>query len=150
MNRQTHFIIEAILQLSNQKKQIVGQRIAYRLGLNPGPRGSDDGVDGFLLEGGQLIHFQSKLKKDKLDREDARSYASDIIYHRAKISIILSGRGFKSTFIQRLFGHEYLQNVDVHLLELKDIFEENENFIRACSVLPELRRLDNEIKKILD
>ncbi len=143
MSREINFIVESILQNSNAGKQRLGQRFALHLGLKPGPRGADDGVDGSLIKDGKMIHFQSKLRSVKLDREDARSYFSDISYHKADISIILSGVGFKDTFKERLFGHEGIENIDIHLLELKDIFEKNENFTKACAVLPELIYLDD-------
>lgn len=143
MSREINFIVESILQNSNAGKQRLGQRFALHLGLEPGPRGADDGIDGSLLKNGHMIHFQSKLRSVKLDREDARSYFSDISYHKADISIILSGVGFKDTFKERLFGHDGIENIEIHLLELKDIFEKNENFMKACAVLPELIYLDD-------
>jgi len=143
MSREINFIVESILQNSNAGKQRLGQKFALHLGLNPGPRGADDGIDGSLTKNSQMIHFQSKLRSVKLNREDARSYFSDILYHKADISIILSGVGFKDTFKERLFGHEGIENIEIHLLELKDIFEQNENFIKACTVLPELIYLDD-------
>jgi hypothetical protein len=39
-----------------------------------------------------------------------------------------------------------IENIEIHLLELKDIFEKNENFIKACAVLPELIYLDDRSK----
>ncbi len=143
MSREINFIVESILQNSNAGKQRLGQKFALHLGLEPGPRGADDGVDGSLIKDGQKIHFQSKLRGVKLDKEDARSYFSDISFHKVNISIILSGVGFKDTFKERLFGHEGIENIEIHLLELKDIFEKNENFIKACAVLPELIYLDD-------
>ena len=141
MSREINFIVESILQNSNASKQRLGQKFATYLGLNAGSGGADDGVDGSIIKDNKLIHFQSKLRSVKLDREDARSYFSDIIYHKADISIILSGVGFKETFKERLFGHSGIENIDIHLLELRDIFKRNEVFIRACGVLPELRYL---------
>jgi hypothetical protein len=146
MTREIYFIISSILQNSNASKQRLGQRFAYCLGLDPGPKGSDDGIDGSLIKNGAKIHFQSKLRSTPLDREDARSYFSDISFHKADISIILSGVGFKDTFRERLFGHEAIKGVEVHLLELRDIFEDSPEFSKACNSLPELRSLNNEIK----
>lgn len=114
MSREINFIVESILQNSNAGKQRLGQKFALHLGLNPGPRGADDGIDGSLIRDNKLIHFQSKLRSVKLDREDARSYFSDILYHKADISIILSGVGFKDTFKKRLFGHEGIENIEIH------------------------------------
>ena len=148
MSREINFIVEAILQSSNASKQRLGQRFASHFGLIPGPRGADDGIDGSLIRNDRLIHFQSKLRSIKLDREDARSYFSDISYHKANVSIILSGVGFKNTFKERLFGHEGIENIEIHLLELKDIFEKNENFMKACAVLPELTYLDERTPNV--
>ena len=151
MSRNTYFLVSSILQNSNTSKQIIGQRIAYHLGLTPGPRGPDDGIDGFFIKNdGTTIHFQSKLRSTRLDRSDAREYFSDIDYHRADISIMLSGVGFKETFTERLFGHRSIGNVEVHLLELKDIFEQSENFLQACNSVPELRYLEEGIKNEID
>lgn len=90
MSREIRFIVESILQNSNASKQRLGQRIACYFGLDPGPRGSDNGIDGIVVKNGLKIHFQSKLRSVKLDREDARSYFSDIIYHDVNISIIFN------------------------------------------------------------
>lgn len=149
MSRTISFIVEAILQNSNASKERIGQRLACYFGLDPGPRGGYDGIDGVVVKNDLKIHFQSKLRSVKLDRDDARCYFSDIMYHDVNISIMLSGVGYKDTFIERLFGHKDIKNVDIHLLELKDIFEKNEKFIRTCSVLPELQYLDNEIKQAI-
>ena len=130
--------------LPNANKQRLGQRFASYLGLNPGPKGADDGIDGSIIKNDKIIHFQSKLRSVKLDREDARSYFSDIAYHKADISIILSGVGFKETFRERLFGHEGIEKIDIHLFELKDIFEKSEKFMEACEVLPKLQYLGGE------
>lgn len=151
MSRQTYFLVSSILQNSNASKQKIGQRIAYHLGLNPGPRGADDGVDGFFeKDDGTKIHFQSKLRSTKLDRSDAREYFSDIHYHNIDISIILSGVGFKRTFTERLFGHSSIKNVEIHLLELKDIFDKTDAYLKACNSVPELRYLEEGIKDRID
>lgn len=149
MNRNTNFIVNALLQCSNAGKQILGQRIASFLGLTPGPRGSDDGIDGFLIYQGRTIHFQSKLRSSPLDREDARSYFSDIIFHKAKVSILLSGVGYKETFHERLFGHEGINDVSVYLLKLEDVIEQTDEFKRACNELPSLIPLDELLKKTI-
>ncbi|MCW7553851.1 hypothetical protein NX722_14695 [Endozoicomonas gorgoniicola] len=151
MSRNTYFLVSSILQNSNNSKQKIGQRIAYHLGLTPGPRGADDGVDGFFeMEDGSKIHFQSKLRSSRLDRSDAREYFSDIEYHQADISIMLSGVGFKKTFEERLFGHRSIKNVEIHLLELKDIFEKTDAFIEATKVVPQLRYLEEGMKNEID
>lgn len=139
-----------MLQSSNAGKQIIGQRIAAHLGFTPGPRGRDDGIDGFVIKDGARIHFQSKLRSVLLDTDDARSYYSDIIFHKANISIILSGVGFKNTFRNRLYGHDHIEQISIHLLELNDILENNGVFRKACEDLPALRHLDQELKNELN
>ena len=150
MSNLTFFIIESILQSSNASKQKLGQRMAVYLGLEPGPKGSDDGIDGFGEKNNKKIHFQSKLRNVKLDRDEARKYFSDIIYHKADVSIILSGVGFKDTFRERLFGHKEIENVEIYLLELRDIFKKTDSFVDACKSLPDLRYIDEKIKKIIE
>lgn len=146
MERSKYFKVIPILQSSNAGKQILGQRIAAHLGLTPGPRGKDDGIDGIIVNGDFVMHFQSKLRNVPLDVDEAKNYYSDIIFHRANVSIILSGVGFKDTFRTRLFGHEGIEKVRVHLLELADIFENTVAFLNACKDLPELRYLNQELK----
>ncbi|MBQ0693487.1 hypothetical protein [Providencia stuartii] len=151
MMRETYFLVSAILQNSNNSKQKIGQRISYHLGLNPGPRGADDGIDGsFEDENGRFIHFQSKLRSTQLNRSDAREYYSDIDYHNADVSIMLSGIGFKDTFIDRLNGHKSIEEVEIHLLQLSDIFENSQAYINACNSVPQLRYLNDEIRIVID
>ena len=147
MSRQSYFIINAILQLSNATKQVMGQRIAYFLGLNPGPRGADDGIDGSININGVKIQFQSKLRTSHLDKDDARTLYADIAYHKPNVVIMLSGVGYKETFTQRLFFYDDIKSIKVHLLILRDILEHTDAFSRACADLPALRFLDEEIKK---
>lgn len=146
MQRSNYFQVMPILQSSNAGKQIFGQRIAAHLGLTPGPRGKDDGIDGILVKDNFVTHFQSKLRSVALDVDDAKNYYSDIIFHRANVSVILSGVGFKDTFRLRLFGHEGIENVQIHLLELADIFENTDAFLNACNDLPGLIHLNQELK----
>lgn len=147
MNRNNYFKVMSVLQCSNAGKQILGQRFAAHLGLIPGPRGKDDGIDGSLNKDGVVIHFQSKLRSVTLNTDDARNYYSDIVFHKANVSIILSGIGFKDEFRTRLFGHEGIENVKIHLLELRDVFEEGSVFLNACEDLPSLRFLDQSLRK---
>ncbi|KNH12769.1 hypothetical protein [Vibrio cyclitrophicus] len=148
--RNNYFHVQSLLQSSNAGKQILGQRIAAYLGFTPGPRGADDGIDGFIVDGTRRIHFQSKLRSVPLDREDARSYYSDIIYHKANVSVIMSGVGFKENFRTRLFGHQGIEHTKIHLLELSDVLEKNDVFKKACLDLPSLRYLDSELQRELN
>ena len=141
------FLIEGILQASNETKQKLGQKFALYLNLIPGPDGPDDGVDGYGYFEGKRIHFQSKLKSEALDINEARMYYSDIKYNQANISVMISGRGYKETFKQRLFGHPDIDKVVIHLLTLQDVFEKSERFWRAVADLPSLRGLNRIVQE---
>lgn len=111
-----------IVNTSSRRKQELGQKFAQVLGFNPGPVGKDGGIDGVLFrEDGGLVYFQSK-RRYPLNVDHAKLLYSDIMYHRAEVSVILSGVGYKETFEQRLFGHPYLNPDMVHLLTLVDLF----------------------------
>ncbi|HAN74073.1 MAG TPA: restriction endonuclease [Planktothrix sp. UBA8402] len=134
-------IIQVILSANNSKKQELGRRFAARLGLTPGVAGPDDGIDGFGWDQNRKIHFQCKLRAKKLDKDDARMYYSDIDYHCVDLSVMLAGSGYKDTFIERLYGHRYIDNYKIYLLTLDDIFQETPAFEEAVEELPPLRDL---------
>jgi hypothetical protein len=180
----TRALIIGIIGANNAAKQNYGRQFAAKLGLEPGNEGPDDGIDGFGSdENGRRIHFQCKLRGELLDKDDARMYYSDLIYHKIDISIrdfqklnspscgmgilarprfragrmptpqenfdyffiwkslMLAGEGYKDTFKQRLFGHPNIDNIKIHLLTLRDVFEETKIFILAKADLPKLDNL---------
>ena len=143
----TYYLIKGTLQSENASKQRLGQRFADFFQLTPGPGGPDDGIDGSTCLAGKTIIFQSKLSEKPLDKDEARKYYSDIRYHRADISIMLSGVGYKKTFLTRLYGHPDIDLVTIHLLTLQDLFEETEAFQNAVRDLPCLEKL-KELAKI--
>lgn len=141
---QIRALIIGITGSSNTAKQKLGRRFAEKLGLEPGPEGSDDGIDGFGYdEKGRRIHFQCKLRSEFIDKDDARMYYSDLKYHEIDTSIMLAGTGYKETFKQRLFGHPDITNINIHLLTLRDIFEQNDAFKLAKKDLPKLANLED-------
>jgi hypothetical protein len=140
-NPTTYHLVSGILKSENSSKQILGQKFARYLNLTPGPGGPDDGVDGSTIFNGKKIHFQCKLSREKLDINEARCYYSDIKYHNADISIMLSGLGYLDTFTKRLDGHSDINNHDIYLLTLQDIFEDTKSFNDAKRVLPSLENL---------
>jgi hypothetical protein len=131
-------LVEGILRSDSGAKQDLGRRFAAHLGLHPGPRGADDGIDGLVEHHGRRIHFQCKLTSEELDVDEARKYYSDLIYHGVDVSILLSGIGFKDTFRARLFGHRGMDEIRIHLLTLRDMFEESPSFVEAVRDLPPL------------
>ncbi len=135
---QAIILADSIASLDNHSKQEIGRRFAYRLGFNPGPRGPDDGIDGEFSYNGSFCHFQSKLSRMPLDKDEARKYYSDIKAHNAEWSIMLSARGFKDTFYSRLDMHTDLCREKIHLLSLVDIFTHSELFIKALNDVPPL------------
>ncbi|ENX3945588.1 hypothetical protein ACFO1C_000903 [Photobacterium damselae] len=138
---QAIILSDSIAVLDNNSKQEIGRRFAYGLGFEPGPRGSDDGIDGKFFYNGAFCHFQSKLSRMPLDKDEARKYYSDIKAHNAEWSVMLSARGFKDTFYGRLDMHTDLCREKIHLLSLVDIFTQNELFIRAVNDVPPLSSL---------
>jgi len=140
---QRRAIIKGLLSASNPTKQELGRRFAYFLGFTPGPKGPDDGIDGLIEENGLKIHFQSKLSANKLNVDEAKKYYSDIIVHRANISIMLAGVGYTKAFLKRLSAHNDLTSVKIHLLMLEDIFCETESYEKARNDLPRLSQLQN-------
>ncbi len=140
---QRRAIIKGLLSASSPTKQELGRRFAYFLGFTPGPRGPDDGIDGLIEEKGLKIHFQSKLSANKLNVDEAKKYYSDIIVHRANISIMLAGVGYTKAFLERLGAHNDISPVKIHLLMLEDIFGETESYEKARKVLPRLSQLQN-------
>jgi hypothetical protein len=135
---QAIILADSIASLDNRSKQEIGRRFAYGLGFIPGPRGPDDGIDGEFTHNGLFCHFQSKLSRMPLDKDEARKYYSDIKAHRAEWSIMLSARGFKSTFYGRLDMHTELNRDKIHLLSLVDIFTQSELFLKALIDVPPL------------
>lgn len=132
-----------IVKTSSRRKQELGQKFAQVLGFNPGPLGKDGGIDGVLFrEDGGLVYFQSKLSRYPLNVDHAKLLYSDIMYHRAEVSVILSGVGYKETFEQRLFGHPYLNPETVHLLTLVDVLAKTDKYYLATQDLPKLRLLE--------
>jgi hypothetical protein len=136
---QLYGLIEGILAADNATKQKLGQRFAKHLGLNPGPRGPDDGVDGWLEVDDVKVHFQCKLANKELDKTAAREYWSDVDFHGAQVSIILAGRGFKDTFDERISGQSNYDNLKIHKLTLEDLFLETPAFQAALKDLPLLK-----------
>lgn len=124
------------INCDNTTKQEIGRRFAVYLGLEPGPLGSDDGIDGIGLHNERKIHFQCRLKGEELDKDDARAYYSDIEYHRVDVSMMLAGIGYKDTFTERLYGHGNISRYKIHLLTLGDLFEESPAFQEALKDLP--------------
>src|SRR5262249_23645663 len=76
------------------------------------------------------------LTRYELDIDEARKYYSDIVYHAVDVSILLSATGYKDTFRERLFGHPGIAHIRVHLLTLRDMFEESPIFVEAVKDLP--------------
>ncbi len=144
---QVRALIIGIIGSSNTAKQKLGRRFAEKLGLVPGSEGPDDGIDGFGFDTqGRKIHFQCKLRSEFLDKDDARMYYSDLKYHEIDISIMIAGKGYKDTFKQRLFGHPDISNIIIHLLTLRDVFEQNHAFQLAKGDLPNLQDLEDVVK----
>lgn len=142
---QIQALVAGLVAADNATKQELGQRFARGLGLVPGPRGPDDGIDGSVNHNGKKVHFQCRLRSLPLDVDDARRYYSDLMFHHVDISIMLAGVGYKDTFRDKLFGHPGIEQVRVHLLTLADVFEESAAYRSALEDLPSITVLSTSI-----
>ncbi|MEB3149776.1 MAG: restriction endonuclease [Sphaerospermopsis sp.] len=131
-----------IVRTSSKRKQELGRTFARILGFHPGPLGKDGGIDGVIREDGRLFYFQSKLSQSELTVDHAKILYADIMYHRAEISVMLSGVGYKKTFKDRLFGHPYLKPESIHLLSLVDILSKTDSYQLAIQDIPKLKLVE--------
>ena len=137
-------LVEAVVEGGSRRKQELGQALAEHLGFQPGPLGPDGGVDGAVYdEDGRLYHFQSKLSRRPLGREEARAYHSDLVYHGAYGGVYLSGDRYVETFERRLWGHPGMEAMRgrVHLLTLLDVLLETPTYEAATKAVPTLTSL---------
>ena len=138
---QLRALVQGIVQSNNAAKQDLGRRFAKFMGFEPGPRGPDDGIDGWLEHQGKKIHFQCKLSAHELGKKEAQVYYAEIKRHLPDLAIILAGVGFKPGFVKCLFSFPELAPANFHLLTLKDLFQENAGFQEALKHLPALAGL---------
>jgi hypothetical protein len=137
-------ITNGILNAENLTKQELGRRFATYLGIQAGPRGKDEGVDGFGEFNRCKIYFQSKLERNRFDASRAAEFYGNLVLHHAQIGVMLSGTGYTSGFKTRLNKDPELdQKFKIHLLSLFDIFAETPVFEAATLDLPGLRNLSN-------
>jgi hypothetical protein len=135
-------IVAGILEAENSTKQELGRRFAAYLGIQAGPTGTDEGVDGFGEFNGRKIYFQSKLEKNRFDASRAAEFYGNLCLHGAQIGIMLSGTGYTSGFQTRLNKDPDLnQKFKIHLLSLFDVFAETSEFEAATLDLPDLQNL---------
>jgi hypothetical protein len=149
--------IQGFISSDPATKGELGRRFAYCLGLTPGPPGPDGGVDGEGYINGLKIYFQSKLKNKNLEAKEADVLHSCLIRRRADIGVMLAGVGYtsptrskpKDGFKNRLLEFPDIERFRIHLLTLRDIFEENQTFKDAVNDLPPLRELNREVWNIM-
>src|SRR4051794_23901112 len=98
MDLNTTRIVQGILECDNATKQELGQRLARHLGLQEGPRGRDDGIDGIANLGAVRVLFQSKLRKDLLGPDEAKIFWADLIRHGMSAGVYLAGMGYSVEF----------------------------------------------------
>lgn len=135
-------LVNGILYADATLKGDLGRRFALYLGLTPGEIGNDGGCDGVGELGGKRIYFQSKLERNRLDASRAAEFYGNLGLHQAQISVMLAGNGYTPGFVQRLEKDPNLsQQFTIHLLSLRDLFEETAAFQKATQSLPPLRNL---------
>ncbi|OAD20955.1 hypothetical protein THIOM_003304, partial [Candidatus Thiomargarita nelsonii] len=76
-------LVDGIINADSKTKEILGQRCAAHLGLEPGSSGKDDGIDGVAFINQQKIYFQSKLRNRPLNAEFADYLYSNLVRHKA-------------------------------------------------------------------
>jgi hypothetical protein len=138
---QIRALVQGIVLSNSATKQELGQRFASFLGLQPGPRGPDDGIDGWLERNGKKIHFQCKLSAKELGKVEAHKYYAELRHLQPDVTIMLAGVGYKKTFVDRLFSYSDVKREQTHLLTLRDLFAENADYQRALNELPLLAGL---------
>lgn len=147
MSRAINAIVEGIVA-SDKKKQDLGRRFAYCLGLTPGGLGRDGGIDGYGDFNDLKIYFQSKLSRKQLDASFVADFVGNLIIHEADLGIMLAGVGYTDGFHDRLDqgcqSEKLNRHFKFHLLTLKDIFSETSNFEQAMQDLPPLQKLTRE------
>ncbi len=150
MNRARVFqgIVKGILACDTSQKQELGRRFAYHLGLTPGVAGGDGGIDGYANINNKMIYFQSKLSQNILDASYVADFVGNLVIHEADLGFFLTGIGYTDGFYDRLklaLNSKKLTNqFTIHLLTLRDIFEETTNFKNAIQDLPPLRNINEE------
>jgi hypothetical protein len=138
----TEALVNGIIYADTTLKGELGRRFALHLGLTAGEIGQDGGCDGTGDLNGKRIYFQSKLERERLDASRAAEFYGNLGLHQAQIGVMLSGAGYTSGFTQRLAKDPDLnKRYTIHLLSLRDLFEETEALQQAVKSLPPLRDL---------
>lgn len=142
-------LVAAVVGASTQRKQELGQALAAHIGFDPGPLGPDGDIDGVVLtEGGDRVHFQSKLSTHRLGARHAAEYYAALMRHGATASVYLAGVGYTGGatrgFVHRLWQHPHLDALrgHVHLLTLTDVLLPSDAYRAALTDLPTLGRLE--------
>lgn len=142
---QIRALILGYTNASSAAKQELGRCFAVHLGLKPGQRGADDGIDGVGFIDGRKIYFQCKLSKNELGAVEVERFYANILLHGTDIGVMLAGVGYTSGFKPKLLKFPDIDRFRIHLLTLQDIFEETPTFQEAVKDLPLLRDLGDEM-----
>lgn len=130
-------LARSLVRLSTARKQEIGGHLAATLGVEAGPPGPDGGVDGALRTvDGRLAHVSVKLTRGPLDVNHAKITYADVLWHRAAVSVMVSGGGYKSTFERWWAKAPHLDSVPVHHLTLFDVLARTAAFEAARAALP--------------
>jgi hypothetical protein len=142
-------LADAVVAATTQRKQELGQALAAHIGFAPGPLGPDGDIDGVVLtEGGDRVHFQSKLSANRVGAAHAAEYYAALMRHGATASVYLAGAGYtggvRRGFAHRFWQHPHLDALQghVHLLALQDVFVQSDAYRAALLDLPSLGRLE--------
>lgn len=141
---QIRALIQGYLNATEEAKQRLGRCFAAELGLQPGNRGPDGGIDGSgYSDDGRKIYFQCRLSSKKLGKQDADEFYKKIKEEQADIGIMLAGVGYTNTFVSYQAVYPEIENASIHLLTLKDILEKSLNYENTIRDLPSIKAINN-------
>lgn len=131
-------IIYGVIHASSPRKQLIGRSLAVHLSFVPGPGGKDGAVDGAITDADQslLAHFQSKLSSKSIRLDEGKILHSDLIRLKPKVCVYIAGVGYDDSVIRLLDAQDVSQFTLVHLLTLKDVFQQSSAYTAALQDIP--------------
>lgn len=132
-------IIYGVIHASSARKQDIGRALAAHLSFIPGPGGKDGAVDGAIVgvEQNLLAHFQSKLSSKPIRLDQGKILHSDLTRLKPRVCIYIAGVGYDDSVIRLLNEQNVSQLTQLHLLTLKDVFQQSNAYMDALKALPQ-------------
>jgi Restriction endonuclease len=109
-----------ILGKSNAEKQEYGGRLVEFVGGVAGPRGRDEGVDGWYEpDSGETIYFQVKLSKNRIPRDVVKLMRQTCEDRGSSKAILISVKGLSSEALK--YADEHAGTFSLCHLAIADI-----------------------------